>query len=617
MEFIGGCKGPRDYLSQPIVVLMIQLQRLWVELSPRRRWQLFATALSMVGSTAAQMATLVSVMPFLSVLINPQQAWQHPLLQPLINALVLNQPRQLLLPVSLLFAASAIMSGTAKLGTAWLNGRLAAAIGSDFSDIAFARTLAQPYAVHLQRNSSTVIVGLRQVDNIVSGVLSPLLQLMTCAVTLLGTCLTVILLSWQATLIAIMLFGGTYMLIAYRLRLPLKRNGEYLVKLHQQELQILQESLAGIRDVLIDGSKGLHRRRYREETIQIRRLSADNGFMQIAPRFVIEGVGYSCLALAGFILSQRQGSLASSLPILGIFALAAQTFLPNLQQFYACWGSIKASEGPLKNVIQLLDQPVEDFCDQPQVSREWAEQIRFKNLYFSYNTDGPEALSDISFSLFKGERLGVVGTTGSGKSTLIDLLMALLEPTKGSILIDGLKLGGPDWQVNSWRKQLAHVPQNIFLSDSSIYSNIALGQEIDAIDSQRVFQAASQAQLLPLIESLPDGFSTIVGERGLRLSGGQRQRIGIARALYRFCSILILDEATSALDNVTEAQVSDAIQKLDSSLTVVTIAHRLSTVRNCDRLLILDHGRIVGLDSFEALSSENKFFQRLMFGKYC
>ena len=595
----------------------MQLQRLWVELSPRRRWQLFATALSMVGSTAAQMATLVSVMPFLSVLINPKEAWQHPLLQPLIHALVLHQPRQLLLPVSLIFTASAIFSGAARLGTAWLNGRLAAAIGADFSDIAFARTLAQPYAVHLQRNSSTVIVGLRQVDNIVSGVLAPLLQLMTCAITLLGTCLTVILLSWQATLIAILLFGGTYLLIAFRLRLPLKRNGEFLVKLHQQELQILQESLAGIRDVLIDGSEGLHRRRYREETLQIRRLSADNGFMQVAPRFVIEGLGYSCLALAGFLLSQRQGSLANSLPILGVFALAAQTLLPNLQQFYACWGSIRASVGPLENVTQLLDQPVDDFCDQLQVNREWHEEIRFNNLCFSYHSGGPEVLSDISFSLSKGERLGVVGTTGSGKSTLMDLIMALLEPTKGSILIDGMPLGGPDWPVNGWRKQLAHVPQNIFLSDSSIYSNIALGQEIDAIDHQRLVKAADQAQLLPLIESLPEGFSTIVGERGLRLSGGQRQRLGIARALYRFCSILILDEATSALDNVTEAQVSDAILQLDSSLTVVTVAHRLSTVKNCDRLLVLDHGRIVGLDSFETLSSENKAFQRLIYGKYC
>lgn len=596
---------------------MMQLQRLWVELSQRRRWELFATALSMFGSTGAQMATLVSVMPFLSVLINPKEAWQHPLLQPLIHVLVLHQPRQLLLPVSLIFTASAIFSGAARLGTSWLNGRLAAAIGADLSDIAFARTLAQPYAVHLQRNSSTVIVGLRQVDNIVSGVLAPLLQLMTCAITLLGTCLTVVLVSWQATLISILLFGGTYLLIAYRLRLPLKRNGEFLVKLHQQELQILQESLAGIRDVLIDGSESLHRRRYREQTLQIRRLSADNGFMQVAPRFVIEGLGYSCLALAGFLLSQRQGSPANSLPILGVFALAAQTLLPNLQQLYACWGSIRASVGPLENVTQLMDQPVEDFCDQLLVNREWHEEIKFNNLCFSYHSGGPEVLSDVSFSLSKGERLGVVGTTGSGKSTLMDLIMALLEPTKGSILIDGMLLGGPDWPVNVWRRQLAHVPQNIFLSDSSIYSNIALGQEIDKIDHQRLVKAADQAQLLPLIESLPEGFSTIVGERGLRLSGGQRQRLGIARALYRFCSVLILDEATSALDNVTEAQVSDAILQLDSSLTVVTVAHRLSTVRNCDRLLILDHGKIVGLDSFENLSSQNKVFQRLIYGKYC
>ena len=593
----------------------MKLIRIWRELTFKRRAQLFVAAVIMIFSTLSQICLIVSVMPFISVLVEPSKVWNASLAAPLKSILNLNHPSQVLLPISFIFGFLAIVSGSSRLLSLWVNGQLAAVIGADLSDIAFQRTLAQPYNVHIQRNSSEVIVSLRQVDNIVNGILAPLLQALACAITIIATSITVVLVNWQATIFAVSFFGGLYIIIAYKINLPLRRNGENLVFLFQRELQTLQESLNGIRDVLIDGTQEVHQKRFRNQSVQIKLLNANNNFLQSFPRFVIEPIGYGFLAIAGFNLAQSKGSVADTLPLLAVFAIAAQTFLPNLQQLFSCWGSIKSSKGSLAHVITLLDQPCFTSSISSLDGNKWNHAIQFCDVFFRYKNDSPDILRGVNFLIHKGERIGVVGSTGSGKSTLIDLIMGLLDPTAGSIVIDGITLGGTLWTYQSWRSQLAHVPQNIFLSDSSIAANIALGSDIEDIDFECLKIAASQAQLLPFISSLPHGFSTYVGESGIRLSGGQRQRIGIARALYKKSTLLILDEATSALDNSTEADIISTINSLDSSLTVISVAHRLTTIRNCDRIMVLSGGLIVGFDTHDALIRNCKEFRHLAMHK--
>jgi len=262
-----------------------------------------------------------------------------------------------------------------------------------------------------------------------------------------------------------------------------------------------------------------------------------------------------------------------------------------LQQSYHAYSSIKGSRSSFEDVLNLLDQPLSEYADQlPVRPIPFEKEIKLTNLNFRYTEDSPWVLKNINFSLEKGARIGFIGVTGSGKSTLLDIIMGLLPPTSGKLIIDQQSINSQN--LRAWQAHIAHVPQNIFLSDVTIEENIAFGIAKEQIDHQRVKKAAQQAQIAELIEQWKEGYQTLVGERGVRLSGGQRQRIGIARALYKKANVLIFDEATSALDNETEREVMEAVKGLDGDITVLIIAHRLSTLKDCDKVVKLDNNTL-------------------------
>ena len=297
------------------------------------------------------------------------------------------------------------------------------------------------------------------------------------------------------------------------------------------------------------------------------------------------------IALLGGLLVLQRGSCPAVIPLLGVLALGAQRLLPALQQIYRSWASLKGFNAAIHAVLAMLNQPLPSVVNvsEPLSLREG---IRLKSVYFRYEPEQPEVLKGLDLVIHRGERIGLVGSTGSGKSTTVDLLMGLLTPSSGMVLIDGENLhdsAHPE-RLAAWRAAIAHVPQSIYLADSSIAENIAFGVPREKIDLDRVQHAASQAQVSDFIESCSEGYESFVGERGIRLSGGQRQRIGIARALYRDAQVLVFDEATSALDNNTEKALMDAVNELSNELTIVMIAHRLSTVQRCDRVIHLSKG---------------------------
>jgi ATP-binding cassette subfamily B protein len=289
----------------------------------------------------------------------------------------------------------------------------------------------------------------------------------------------------------------------------------------------------------------------------------------------------------------QRGSGAAVIPLLGALALGAQRLLPALQQVYSGWSSLIGYNTAMQAVLALLSQPL-----PPQVQvvepLQLGQSIRLDSVHFSYGHDQPKVLHGVNLQIRRGERIGLIGSTGSGKSTMMDLLMGLLPPTAGQLLVDGADLHDPEHpdRLMAWRASIAHVPQSIYLADSSIAENIAFGVPSEYIDLALVKQAAAQAQIASFIESNPEGYESFVGERGIRLSGGQRQRIGLARALYKKARVLVLDEATSALDTRTEETVMKAINGLSESLTVIMIAHRLSTLKSCDRVIRLEHGSV-------------------------
>lgn len=589
-------------------------------LSTKRRTQLLGLAVLMTLTSVLQVVFILSVMPFLNILTNPaaMSAGYRIFVVQFFKLQFLDNHESLVLLITIIFVVLALALGVSRTITAWLSGRMAAAIGNDLSDEVFYRTLLQPYIVHLNRNTSEVMTGIAQVNGIISGVLAPCLQLFASAVIFGGALLSVILVSWKATFAAVILLGGSYLLIAARLHRPLQRNGQILMKVAEQELRVMQESLGGIRDMLIDNSQLMHRERYRSLTTITRRITSDTGFLHSFPRFVVEALAYALIGIGGYSLVGRQGTILASLPLLGVFALAAQSILPNLQQMYSCWSSIRASGASLQRVMDLLSQPIDmsllpiSAANKSKALFQWHQSIELSNISFAYNNFNSPTLSSICLEIGKGQRIGLVGPTGSGKTTLTDILMGLLAPGKGTLFVDGMAVGGSELPLVRWRSCVAHVPQSLYLADTSIAENIAFGCDRASIDLDHLAKVCKEAQLDGFLASLPDGWNTSVGERGLRLSGGQRQRIGIARALYRSCSFLVLDEATSALDTVTESRVMAAIDQLTSDLTMIIVAHRLSTVQHCDRIIFIEQGRCTGFAPYQELLVTHQGFREMV-----
>ena len=312
----------------------------------------------------------------------------------------------------------------------------------------------------------------------------------------------------------------------------------------------------------------------------------------------MEALGMILIATLAYSLAQQADGISKAIPILGALALGAQRLLPVLQQAYGSWTQINSGQASLKDTLELLDQPLPDYVNQSVVqSLPFNDNISLKKLGFRYGEETPYVLKQISFTITKGSRVGFIGTTGSGKSTLLDIVMGLLQPNSGVLEIDGQPITPANQRA--WQLHIAHVPQAIFLADSTIEENIAFGVPKDQIDCDRVRQAAQQAQIAESIESWPYKYQTFVGERGIRLSGGQRQRIGIARALYKQADVIIFDEATSALDNETELAVMQAIEGLSQDLTLLIIAHRLTTLKNCTRIVELGDGGIKRTGSYQ------------------
>ena len=401
-------------------------------------------------------------------------------------------------------------------------------------------------------------------------------------------------------IIAAITFGISYGVIAKLSRWRLERNSEHMAIEQTQMIKALQEGRGGIRDILLDGTQAIYCSIYRASQLTMMRAISSNQFITASPRYIMESISMILIASLAFWLSQQDGGIVSSIPVLGALALGAQRLLPAIQQLYSGWAGIKGNEAPLADAIELLNQPLPvDLSEIESASLEFKKTIRFINVRFQYYENGPWVLNNLDLTIPKGSRIGFVGTTGSGKTTTLDILMGLLVPSSGEILVDDISIINK--HQRAWQRNIAHVPQSIYLADTTVAENIAFGVPRELVNMDQVRMAANQAQISDFIEDKPEGYQSFIGERGIRLSGGQRQRIGIARALYKNASVLVFDEATSALDNNTEQAVVDAIENLNRELTILLIAHRLSTVRHCDMIFELENGRIISQGTYQQL----------------
>lgn len=574
------------------------LARLWLHIEAKRRVQLAALFMLMCAVSFAEIVSIGAVLPFLGALTSPERVFNHPIAQPLIRILGLAEPDQLLFPLTIIFASAALCSGVLRLALHWGQTRLSYAIGADFGSSIYRRTLYQPYVVHLNRNSSEVISAIStKADTIVYTILLPILVVMSSCMMLLTIFVALVLLEPAVALAAILGFGAIY---GFTILATKSRLSTYSRIISQEQTSIvktLQEALGGIRDVLIDGTQAIYCRIYRNADQRLRRAQSSVVMIGGTPRYAVEALGMVVIAVLAYVLASRPQGLGSAIPVMGALALGAQRMLPVLQQGYSSWSTLRSGEGSLEDALSLLDQPLPDYADSPPVSPlPFKTQIELDRVSFRYGPELPCVLHDVSLAIPRGSRVGFIGTTGGGKSTVLDIVMGLLTPSSGALKVDRQCVTGENGRA--WQAHIAHVPQSIFLADASIAENIAFGVPKNQIDFARVKLAAQKAQISTTIESWSDQYNTFVGERGMRLSGGQRQRIGIARALYKNVDVLILDEATSALDGDTERAVMASLGEIDQQITVLMVAHRLTTLRDCTHVVELANGRVQRVGSY-------------------
>lgn len=582
----------RDDKKQDSIIGAFRI--LYGQMSARRKWQFWGLLVLMLFGSVAEMASLGMIVPFLGAVMGADGVFCGDGAGRVFCDMSFTT-------LSLMFVGIAVVSTVIRTLLAWVNYKFSYALGADIGAEIYRRILHQPYAYHVSLNTSEVIASMNKANTVVSGVIAPLVLGVTSLAVVVAIIAVLMRIDATAAIVAMVFFGGLYLVTTYLVRRRLRENGKLISRSEGLRVRSVQEGLGGIRDVLLDSSQSLFISRFVSVNTTQRLALASNAFLGVVPRYVIESVGIALLVGMAWWGTRNGAGLASQVPVLGALAFGAQKLLPRMQQLYTSWAQVSGNRAVLIDVIALLKLPMPTKPDGlggngPQVIQNDGSGVVLRNVSFRYRPDSPEVLGGIDLHIPKGSRVGIIGKTGSGKSTLMDLIMGLLEPSSGVIAVDGRPLDSASRRA--WQARLAHVPQAIYLADASIAENIAFGAPVEQVDRGRVEHAAMRAQLDQYVSTLPDGYDTVVGERGVRLSGGQRQRIGIARALYKQADIIVFDEATSALDTGTESMVMESIEALGRDVTILMIAHRLTTLRACDRVVELADGKVRRVGSY-------------------
>ena len=559
-----------------------------------QKLQLGGMGFLIVFVSFAEVVSLGAVVPFLGVLMSPEMVYGHTLAKPFVRLFSIDSPRSLILPLTLIFIGAAINAGLLRILLIRIQSTLASKMGAGFGVKVFERILYQPYETQVSRNSCEALADVSKAQYLIGNLIQPILIIVSSLLILTVVIVSLLIIEPIITTTVLLGFGFIYAGIVFLIRRKLSTNSKVIA--HQSGLvnKAIQEGLGGIRDILIDGTQSVFVKQYEEAVYPLHAALASNNVVAGIPRYGIESLGITLIAAIAYLMvvnAQGQDGMIAAIPVLGAIALGAQRVFPLLQQIYSAYVALKGSIVSNQDALSILDKPLPEYATGADIKPvQFEREIQLIDLGFRYSLSRSWIFRGLNISFRQGSRIGFMGSTGSGKSTLLDVLMGLLSPSEGYISVDGCRLGPKE--LRAWQSRISHVPQSIYLADSSIAENIAFGVPPELIDIERVQEVAKRAQIHETILNLPQKYKTLVGERGVRLSGGQRQRIGIARALYKKSSVVIFDEATSALDNETERDVVEAIHGLGSELTVFIIAHRLTTLRDCDVVLELANGSL-------------------------
>jgi ABC-type multidrug transport system fused ATPase/permease subunit len=590
------------------------IRKLYALLPADERWKVLLLLGAMLGVGLWQVLALASVVPFIGLVANPDLVHTNPWMHRVFDTLGFTDTRQSLFAMGLTVVAIFALGNAMAALTSWFNYRFIWHVQQKIAQRLLEGYLSQPYAFFLGHNGSTLgetVLG--QVRAVVASVFVPTLDVLSKGLSTTFVIALLILIDPWLTAIVSASLGTAYGLVYWLARSRQKALGVRQVEANITMWRVVSEAFGGIKDVKVLGREADFVNRFRKPSLDYASALASNDLVRQLPSYALETIATGGMLAVLLYLLRVRDSLADVLPVVALYSVAGNRLMPAFHQIFSGLSQIRFNSASLDrlygDVVALPAQGPVHAARPTRVVAAAGSEIRFRDVSFAYPQASRQAVTNINLVIPPHTTVGLVGSTGSGKTTVVDLLLGLFTPTTGEILIDGRRLD--DSTVASWRSRIGYVPQHIFLSDDTVARNIAFGSPDEDVDQAAVERAARAASLHRFVTRLAEGYGTMVGERGVRLSGGERQRIGIARALYHAPDVLVMDEATSALDTVTEEAVMAATRDLSANRTVILIAHRLSTVRHCRIIFLLEAGTVVAQGTYDELVATNPSFRAM------
>jgi len=592
---------------------MKKLFELFNILTPSQKRLIVGVQVAVVVVSLIEVAGVASVAPFLAVALNPSVIEQNQALQFAYQFGGFNSTRNFTISFGIAIAIFIFIGNLISLLTMLAMTFFGLFLGESLASRLYGFYIKQNYLFHTKTNSSLLTTRLAQeCSRLTYGVFAPALQLNAKLFIVVVLSLMLIALNPLIAVTMAGVLGVIYLVLYVLVRGVLVKNGRTISLKHQQRYKLMNETFGGIKVLKLTGEEIKYKTNFTKFSKLLARANATTMVIGLAPKYVVEAVVFGGGIIVALFYLLDSGSFDEIIPLLSLYVMAGYKLIPALQQIFSSASLIRSEINAFdvikEDLLKTVNMEESSVHNAPNTSVQFNNEIRLSDVEFSYDCN-QVVVKQVGFSIKKNTMVGFVGSTGSGKTTLVDIIMGLLQPTNGSVSVDGTEI--TDNTFKSWSRHIGYVPQDIFLLDSSIKSNIAFGIPEEQISNEQLNNAIYLANLENYIAELPAGVETLVGERGVQMSGGQKQRIGIARALYHNPSVLVLDEATSALDGVTESNIMSAISKLASKLTIILIAHRLTTIKDCDCIFLLEKGKILDRGTYEELIEHSEQFRRM------
>jgi len=597
------------------------IKKIKIIIEPQEKWQLLVLFVSVLLMAFFQTLGVVSILPFMSVIMQPEIIESNRWLNWLYNSLGFTSVNSFIIFIGILMLLIIIIGNLSSVLATWLKVRFVWRKNHNISSALLKKYLSLPYVYFLTQNTADLSKNiLSEVNILTANFILPLIDIMVKGFVAIGILSMLLFTDIYITILSAIILGGSYALIYFYFHNKLKINGAKRLKENTLRFKTAGEALSGIKDIKVTGREAFFYYRYSKHSREYSNLQAWDTLVGSIPKYFLEILAFGGIVTLVLYFISTAGNVNKVIPMVSFFTFAAYRLMPALQVVFAAFTRIRFSQATVNRIIEDLSEKggfSEQFLvyeKEPIKPMPFNNSIQLKEVSYNYpntntNTNKP-VIHGLSLSIQRNTSIGLVGPTGAGKTTLVDIILGLLTPQKGEFFVDEVKID--ENNILNWQKNLGYVPQYIYLSDDTIMNNIAFGISGEKINRKAVEYAARISNLHDfIISELPNGYETIVGERGIRLSGGERQRVGIARALYHDPEVLVLDEATSSLDGITESAVFEAINNVAKLKTMIIIAHRLTTVKNCDIIYLINKGKIIAQGTYNELMSSSASFRAM------